>query len=403
MRARLAAALGLPSKEALPIGVFAGFGILLLLIAFVAGVAWYGLRNSAASIQALSENHMLRLELSKIMHSASRERSILLVRLIHMEDAFDRDEAVLQYQRLAVEFGQARGKFLQLPLTQAERDLLKQQAGLTNLAIPAQEEVIDLATRNLMNEAHIALVKRAIPAQMKVLEVLAQLDVKTRDSAQAAMREAAQAHQRATFWLLTLTALTLLVGMSIAGLVIRQTLRSNRERELLATHDTLTGLPNRLLFMDRLSQALLKARRYKKQVGVLFMDLDHFKTINDTLGHAMGDQLLREVAKRLRDAVRSEDVVARMGGDEFVIAILEATQVEDILQVVNKIIESIAQPYSLDGHEVLSSCSMGVSIFPNDDDRPEALLRNADAALYEAKKAGRNRYQCFVVGMHPQP
>ncbi len=168
----------------------------------------------------------------------------------------------------------------------------------------------------------------------------------------------------------------------------------------LANHDVLTNLPNRSLFSDRLSQAITAAQRKKRNIAVIFLDLDRFKNINDTLGHAIGDLLLREVSKRLKNCIRKGDTVARLGGDEFVFLLDEVARLEDVGKIAKKILNGFKDPMILNGHELFISTSIGISFYPGDGDTPEALLKNADTAMYRAKEQGRNNYQLFSADMN---
>jgi len=165
------------------------------------------------------------------------------------------------------------------------------------------------------------------------------------------------------------------------------------EMESLALHDALTGLPNRRLLMDRLSLAIAHAHRNKRTMAVMYLDLDGFKQVNDTLGHDVGDKLLNMVAARLAAAVRQEDTVARLGGDEFVIALWELIHAEGLVKLVSKVIQAVSQPYVIDGHTVSVTTSVGVSIYPTHGEDADTLMKNADLALYEAKRAGKNDYR----------
>lgn len=167
----------------------------------------------------------------------------------------------------------------------------------------------------------------------------------------------------------------------------------------LAQHDTLTDLPNRLLYLDRLRHALERARRDQQRLAVLFLDLDRFKHINDSLGHAVGDRLLVEVALRLRSAVRSEDTVARMGGDEFILLIEDLRQEADAAQLAQKLLQVMAAPFHLEGHEFFVTSSIGISLYPRDGADAETLVRNADAAMYRAKAQGRNAYAFYTEAL----
>lgn len=168
----------------------------------------------------------------------------------------------------------------------------------------------------------------------------------------------------------------------------------NKFREM-ALFDSLTGLPNRVLFMDRLSQTLSMSRRYNHMVALLFLDLDHFKNVNDTLGHAVGDMLLKETAARLRSCVRESDTVARLSGDEFTIILSQITTKNDASVVAQKVIGTLSDTFKLGEHECTIGTSIGISTYPSDADSPEILLKNADTAMYKAKDQGRNNYQLF--------
>ena len=171
---------------------------------------------------------------------------------------------------------------------------------------------------------------------------------------------------------------------------------SQEQLERLAHHDALTGLPNRLLFHARLEHALERARREGRLVAILCFDLDHFKNINDSLGHPAGDRLLQVVTKRLLDSVRREDTVARLGGDEFTILLEELQESKDAGIVAEKALNVLAEPFELDGHEAYVSGSVGISLFPADGHDATTLLKNADSALYRAKEHGRNNYQFYT-------
>ncbi len=168
----------------------------------------------------------------------------------------------------------------------------------------------------------------------------------------------------------------------------------------LAQHDALTNLPNRLLACDRMAQAIGQARRYQRRAALLFLDLDNFKTINDSLGHDAGDQLLREVAGRLQGAVREMDTVSRQGGDEFLIVLTEASDLDAISALAKHVLNSMIQPFSLKGMQIVTSVSIGVALYPEDGDDFAALLKHADLAMYQAKAAGRNAFRFFDARMN---
>lgn len=163
----------------------------------------------------------------------------------------------------------------------------------------------------------------------------------------------------------------------------------------MAFHDSLTGLPNRKLFSDRLGIVLAQAKRNKKKVGIVMLDLDNFKDVNDTLGHDVGDTLLKAVAERLSVILRKSDTVARFGGDEFVLIFPDMEVIEEAIQVVQKIIDRFHKPFLIDTHQLVVTTSIGIAVYPNDGMDEEILMKNADIAMYQAKQAGRARYQLY--------
>jgi diguanylate cyclase (GGDEF)-like protein/PAS domain S-box-containing protein len=172
--------------------------------------------------------------------------------------------------------------------------------------------------------------------------------------------------------------------------------------EHLAHYDTLSGLPNRSLLIVRLEQALSLAHRNHWTLAVVFIDLDHFKEVNDSLGHSTGDRLLTEVGKRLLDCVRESDTVARLGGDEFVIVLDNVANPSVVSEVLGKLKDTLGRPVSLDGYELFVTASMGISLYPEDGQDPEVLLRNADSAMYHVKRQGRNHWGFYSERMNEQ-
>jgi len=168
----------------------------------------------------------------------------------------------------------------------------------------------------------------------------------------------------------------------------------------MAEHDFLTGLPNRSLLTDRLAHSIALAQRHGRRVALMYLDLDHFKHVNDSLGHAIGDQLLQSAAKRLQACVRNSDTVSRQGGDEFVVLLAEVEAVRDAELAAKKLIEAMAAPHLIGEHQLHVTLSIGISLYPDDGKDVETVLRNADIAMYHAKRSGRNNYQAFTPDMN---
>ena len=183
------------------------------------------------------------------------------------------------------------------------------------------------------------------------------------------------------------------------GKDITERMRSQERLRFMAHHDALTELPNRALFLDRLAQSVAYARWHRRLVAIMFLDLDRFKHINDTLGHAAGDQLLQALALRLKAALRERDTVARFGGDEFAMLLDDVASETDVALLANKVLGAMTQPYLIGGHEFHLTASIGISLYPSDGQDTGTLLRNADIAMYRAKDLGKNTYQFYSAEM----
>jgi len=379
--------------------LLAGFIVQLLLILFVTTIGLQQLRMTANNLGTVVDVHMRKLSLTKTMMTAARERTLCMFRLSMSHDPFERDQLFVQFNKHGAEFADARMALLSMPLSPREHELIDLQGRLTSIARPIQNRVVDALSSDSDKKAEERVLSSAIPAQNNVLRVLSLLDTETQKLALEASRKAHQAHEVARFWMYLLSGIALLLGIFVAAAVMYYTNRASRERHHLATHDALTGLPNRMLFMDRLGQSLVRAQRRNTLVGVMFIDLDRFKRVNDTLGHASGDALICEVAQRLRATTRAEDVVARLGGDEFGV-VIDVARISQVLQVVEKILGVVSEPYRIAERELFSSCSIGVSVYPNDGSDGTSLLKHADTAAFTAKNGGRNRFQLYDAAMN---
>lgn len=187
----------------------------------------------------------------------------------------------------------------------------------------------------------------------------------------------------------------------VFGTAVDITKRKQNEATIkrMAYFDSLTNLPNRVLFKDRLAQALAYAQRSKEMLAVLLLDVDDFKVVNDTFGHSAGDLLLREIGERLSSCVRKIDTVARIGGDEFAIILPQVNHVEDASKIAQKVLKAFNAPFKFDNHEVISTTSIGISVYPFDGTDIEGLVSNADTAMYKAKELGKNKFKLYVSSM----
>ena len=181
---------------------------------------------------------------------------------------------------------------------------------------------------------------------------------------------------------------------------VEEVKRAQKNLDYMAHFDALTGLPNRTLFTDRVRQALLLTQRHESLVAIMFVDLDNFKKVNDTLGHTLGDELLKMVAQRISDCLREGDTVARLGGDEFIVLLPSLNDPQDAAQVAQKILTALGQALNIERHEVYVSASIGISIYPDDTREVAGLLADADTAMHHAKKLGKNNYQFYAAEMN---
>ncbi len=194
----------------------------------------------------------------------------------------------------------------------------------------------------------------------------------------------------------TLFLLAAIPSWIIAQVIVRRKLH-RMELYRSANYDSLTDLPNRSLFLDRLSQIVMQSTRYERRFALLFIDLDGFKSVNDTLGHDAGDELLIKVAEKLLECVRESDTVARLGGDEFTVILSTIITPENAETVARILVEKLSVPLTIQGHEAQIGASIGISLFPEHGDDPEILLKKADDAMYLAKKQGKNDYRTSAI------
>ena len=242
--------------------------------------------------------------------------------------------------------------------------------------------------------------ERVIPVA-RLEEVRAQFRKTARERTPVSLFETDLVRRDGTLAPITFSIAPLLAGGRVIGVAgtaedITERRRAQERIEHLAYHDALTGLPNHALLQDRLEIALSRARHDGRSIAVLFLDIDRFKVVNDSLGHPMGDRLLQRVADRLTSVVRQGDTVARLGGDEFVVVLSDLNHVEDAVRVGEKIVGGLRLPFRIGNEELYVTTSLGISVFPNDGESGEALIKNADTAMYRAKEQGRDNYQLFT-------
>ena len=287
-------------------------------------------------------------------------------------------------------------------LRQEAADLRQGSVGQREVAADKREDIANLRQDTADQREDIANLREDAADLRQVTADLRQVAADLRQEAADLREESATA--KATLSASTQAQLREANERLVVATIQAQTMTETAElateqMSYMAEHDFLTGLPNRALLTDRLVQSIALAERHGKKVALMYLDLDHFKHINDSLGHAVGDQLLQSVAKRLQTSVRLYDTVSRQGGDEFVVLLPEVEEVQDAVRAAKKLIEAMAQPHHINGQLLRATVSIGISIYPDDGKDLETVVKNADTAMYQAKKIGRNTYQVFIPEM----
>ncbi len=265
---------------------------------------------------------------------------------------------------------------------------------------PVRDNILDLARRGDFDQARSRVLAAGTPMYQAINDELDAIIVFARNRAAQFVEEARDKREHAERLILLVMLGGFAASFLCSALVIRSVRQIVRGHEqnlvYMAHHDPLTGLPNRQLFMDRIRQALLLAEREQKDTGLLYVDLDRFKEINDTFGHDAGDAMLIQVAAGLAASVRSSDTVARLGGDEFVVLLQDVRDREALRDVARKILTMAATPCIFQGHSLEVSASVGIAVASVDGREVETLLVHADAAMYRAKNAGRNQFAFYA-------
>ena len=314
--------------------------------------------------------------------------SELIARLVH-----DREEAKQQLSK-------SEERFRALTENALDITAIVSPKGRIDYASPSIEPVMGYAPAGLLGANMLDLVHPE-----DVTEVQHELHRAERMLPSAGTILARFRHRDSSWRVLEVAGNNCLEHPAVRGIVLNcrditeRTLAQERIRHL-AHHDELTGLPNRNLFRDRAQQAMAQAERAHQRLALMFLDLDRFKHINDSLGHHIGDRLLQQMAERLAGSVRQMDTVARLGGDEFVIVLPAIRNVQDLTPLAAKLLEIIAAPVHLEGNELHVSVSIGISVYPDDGGDLDTLMRNADTAMYHAKESGRNNFQYFTPRMN---
>ncbi|MBI3546845.1 MAG: EAL domain-containing protein [Gammaproteobacteria bacterium] len=371
------------------LGIGVGLGFTLMLILMLS-LAFIGLTRMAATNQHLEDivsHNMAKRELAFQMNLALLERLVSMHSLIVMTDVFDQIEEADRMREHGAKFLEQRQKLESMPLTAEEKTILskiREQAVKTR---PLTEQVTEEVLAGHVDQARITIRTHAIPAQAAVVQHVNEFIAVQQRDIERVIAQAAESYAFAQRLMFTLGGLAAGIGLLISIFVIRNTVRQARSLQHQAMFDNLTDLPNRTLFTDRLQQAILIGRREKHPFGLIVMDLNRFKEINDTLGHHVGDRVLQHVATCVRTCLRESDTVARMGGDEFVILLATVSDLNGAVAAAKKVLQSLSSPLDIAGRKLDIGASLGVVLFPQHGEAADVLLREADAAMYVAKQS----------------
>lgn len=361
-----------------------GFMLTIALMLALTGVGLNHIDRADARLKNIVEKNNVKTEMAHIMQSALRERALSMYIIAVLTDAFLKDDEYQRFTALGAEYTRAREILERLAVSPEEKKVLSRIIGLTRIAQPEVQKVVEMGWKDRSPEIFNQIRNVTMPKQRLISE---QVDVLIRlqqAQTEAAVKEAESSSQNARKAMLLLGGLASVLTMLIAAYVSKRVTKQALTLEHQALHDELTGLPNRTLFQDRLEQAILKGQRLASSFAIILMDLDRFKEVNDTLGHDVGDLLLKEVGLRLTGTVRASDTVARLGGDEYVV-LLENLSGQYIERVAEKILHALERPFPLNGEMVDISASMGIARFPEHGTDAITLTRHADVAMYAAK------------------
>ncbi|MHB1144334.1 MAG: putative bifunctional diguanylate cyclase/phosphodiesterase [Thiobacillus sp.] len=378
--------------QSLGMGAWIGVGFVVVLALMVA-LGATGLRYVAEANQRLkdiAQSNNVKTELATVMHSALRERALAMHALPILADPFERDAEVLRFNTQGTIYMGARERLERMPLSREERRILAHILELTREAQPEVQAVVEMAIfDDNQQEIFERMRSVAMPRQRAIAEQVGVLLGVQREQTAAAVRNAEASYARVRNLMLALGTMALLMGMAIAWIVSQRVSIQAKQLADQAMYDPLTGLANRTLLHQQLEHEIEVSKRMHTSFGVALLDLDRFKEVNDTLGHHVGDELLREAGQRLKETVRSVDTVARLGGDEYVLLIHDLNP-ENLPLIAKKILACLDKPFHWKNQSIDISASLGVSLYPSQCSDANGLLRCADIAMYVAKRAGKD-------------
>jgi diguanylate cyclase (GGDEF)-like protein len=367
----------------------AGFVVVLTLMVALSAIGLRYVAEANQHLKDITQNNNVKIELATEMHSALRERAIAMHTLPSISDPFDKDAEIQRANTQATRYAKARTRLENMPLSLEEREILDRIFNMTREAGSEVQAIMEMSTFNDNPTEVFEFIRNvAMPRQRLIAEQVDLMLALQRKQTAQAVQAAEQSYAHVRDLMLGLGTTALLIGITIAGFVSQRVARQAGQLETQAMYDLLTGLPNRSLLHDRLNHAIELSKRKSTPFGLILMDLDRFKEVNDTLGHDVGDEVLREVGRRLKATIRAEDTVARLGGDEYVL-LIDDLEPQGAALIANKILASLDQPFFWQNQSIDLGASLGCSFYPSQCGDASGLLRCADIAMYVAKRSGQ--------------
>ena len=382
------------SERTLMLRVGVGFVLVLLMMIASTAVGLLRLADANQRMRQIVDQANVSNELVYRMKDALRERAILMHSISLLKDRFDQEELLLKYSQYGSGFVEARTRLLTIATDAESLAVLDDMRKLTMEAQPLAAQALEMALRGKQAAAQELIRQRVSGVQNAILLNVSKLQRIQQERLGKAVEEVELGYRGTRLLMLVLGGVAGALGIGIAVFVLGNTRRQAGMLRHQAMYDALTDLPNRTLWADRLDWMLRLAAREKLSFAVLLIDLDRFKEINDTLGHAVGDEVLRQTASRWRTCLRESDTIARLGGDEFAVLLPTANTMDGAIEVARKIIQTMSTPVVIGQRNLDVSLSIGIALYPAHGENSEILQRRADSAMYVAKRT-QSGYRVF--------
>lgn len=364
-----------------------GFVVILLSMIGLIGIGLHFIYQATQRLHLVVEQQSVKTQLANTIYMALSQRALSM----HVVSVIERDSEKIAERKRFDEYGatyaRAREAIEKLQLSAPEKDILSSMRQLSSIARPELEKVMNISLSGQEPDQLDLMLTDAMQKQRRVAEQAEKFILLQQSQSRASLRQADASYAQAKLLMILLGICSVILGAIITRIVSRLVSKQGRQLVVQANFDALTHLPNRQMLLDRLADKIAKPNTTQISFALMLLDLDRFKEVNDTLGHECGDVLLKEVGRRLMETVRQDDLVARLGGDEYVVVLDNLNRLE-VAQIAEKLILALEQPFHIEQQSVDISASFGITLFPEHGRTPSALLREADIAMYVAKRSG---------------